>query len=123
VTSLDNGTTFELELDGGFLAVGGVDWTDETSLLEGLEGAELSAEAAHLLSEHLPPPRPAEQLHEMCDAEMVPDSGQRQWASTLRQFGGEYDAIAQLAHAHEAQCLQIMGQDHIVGDEDEWDDD
>ena len=77
----------------------------------------------HQLAAALPPPRPAEQLHEMCDAEMVPDSGQRQWASTLRQFGGEYDAIAQLAHAHEAQCLQIMGQDHIVGDEDEWDDD
>ena len=101
------------------LTLGGVDdWMDE------LEGSELSAEAAAVLSEHLVQPRPAEQLLEMCDSELVPESGQREWANTLRQLGGEYGVIAQLAHAHEAQCMQLMGHDIDDSDDsDDWDED
>ena len=101
------------------LTLGGVDdWMDE------LEGSELSAEAAAVLSEHLVQPRPAEQLLEMCDSELVPESGQREWANTLRQLGGEYSVIAQLAHAHEAQCMQLMGHDIDDDDDsDDWDED
>jgi len=42
-------------------------------------------------------------LHMLLDAEPVPACGRAQWASVLRALGGEYGAIARLAHALPAQ--------------------
>ena len=58
---------------------------------------------------------PAKLLLDMCDGAMVPESGQREWGELLRRLGGEYRAIAALAHAHEEQCMQAMG----VAEQDE----
>ena len=57
----------------------------------------------------------------MCDAEMVPMSGQSMWGAALMDVGGEYADIAQLAHAHEEQCLQLMGQHMDDAPDGSWD--
>lgn len=78
-----------------------------------------------MLRDHLLPARPIEQLHEMCDAEIVPESGRKAWAALLRQLGGEYVSVAALAHAHEEQCLQLVDHDddaHDYHDDDDDDD-
>ena len=56
---------------------------------------------------------------------MVPEYGQRAWGRLLRDLGGEYAAIACLAHAQEDQCLHAMASGEmedsafLVG---EWED-
>ena len=51
-----------------------------------------------------------ELLHEICDAEMVPEAGQHVWGALLSGLGGEYRGIAALACAFEEQCAGELSE-------------
>ena len=78
---------------------------------------EMSLEAETPLGSQL------HEMHEMCDAEMVSEYGQRAWGTLLAELGGEYASIACLAHAQEEQCLQAWASGEwepvLIG---EWED-
>ena len=74
-----------------------------------------------MLDEHmLSAPLLTEQVHELIDGEMVGASGQRAWAAVLGELGGEYAAIAGLAHTLEDQVMHAISGDLPDDHEAEW---
>ena len=76
---------------------------------EGRHAAGLDAAAVDEELEELDSDERLHLLHMLLDADPVPACGRAQWASVLRALGGEYGAIARLAHALPEQMALELG--------------
>ncbi len=55
---------------------------------------------------------PLVMLHELLDAELVPDGGQRVWGASLSSMRGAYADFATLARCQEDQCAALILAEH-----------